>query len=101
MKTRRTPEQLISDLEAKIADVKARAARRQARANPVVRHALVAARALDRALAEVAEATTKEALQAARTALGAVEGVLPPTAAQPGRVPRPRARKQEAELQPQ
>lgn len=48
--TRRTPEQMIADLEERIATVKARAAAKQAKADPAGKALLVAAKAVDRAI---------------------------------------------------
>lgn len=46
----RTPEQVVLDLEAKIAAVKARAASRQAKANPAGKALVLAVKAIDKAL---------------------------------------------------
>lgn len=78
-RVRRTPEQQIKDLEAKIADVKARAARKQAKANPTTRYVTAAVKAIDNALGACDDATTKRALQEARTMLSsclALDGVI-------------------------
>jgi hypothetical protein len=78
-RVRRTPEQLIKDLEAKIADVKARAARKRAKANPTTRYITAAVKAIDNALGTCGDATTKSALQEARTTLSscmALDGVI-------------------------
>lgn len=45
----RSADQIVADLEAKIVDVKARDARRKAKARPEVQLALVAQRALNKA----------------------------------------------------
>ena len=48
--TRRTPEQMIADLEAKIAAVKARAATKKAKADPAGKALTAAAKAVDKAI---------------------------------------------------
>ncbi len=48
-RNRRTPEQIVADLQAEIEAVKARAAAQQAKADPPVRALLIAAKALDKA----------------------------------------------------
>ena len=80
----RTPEQVVADLEAKIAAVKARAASRQAKANPVGKALLVAVKAIDKALGVAAEAKNDglaRALESSRAPLSeqVVEmGIRPP-----------------------
>lgn len=80
---RRGVEQLIADLEAKIAGIKEREARKQAKADPALRHASAALRSIDKALAEVEDSATEKALNEARstlaTCLGAGGGVLKPS----------------------
>lgn len=78
-RVRRTPEQLIQDLEAKIAEVKARAARKQARSNPATRHTSQALKSIDKALQASDDPATKKALQEARATLSAclaLDGVV-------------------------
>ncbi len=48
-RNRRTPDQIVADLQAKIEAVKARAAAKEAKANPQARALLVAAKGLDKA----------------------------------------------------
>jgi hypothetical protein len=69
---RRTPEEMVADLEAKIAGVKARAATRGLKASPEGKALVTAVRAIDRA-ARVATETDdrglERALEAARAPL--------------------------------
>lgn len=69
--TRRTTEQIVADLQAKIDAVQARAARRQARANPAVRHGTAAIKAIDKATRETTDGAARNALEDARGALSA------------------------------
>jgi hypothetical protein len=76
---RRTPEQMIADLEVKIASVKSRAQRQKAKAHPATRLAIVAVKTIDKALVAAPNNPMKGALQEARTTLSAavaVEGVV-------------------------
>lgn len=74
-KKRRGIEQRIADLEAKIAAIKEREARKQAKADPALRHASAALRSIDKALSATKDATTKQALSSARSALCTLDGV--------------------------
>ncbi|MCY2961750.1 MAG: hypothetical protein NTY35_16440 [Planctomycetota bacterium] len=77
-KTRRTTEEIVADLQAKIAAVQAAGARRKARQNPAVKHGRAAVSSIDRAAKETADATARKALEAARGELSAwlaVEGL--------------------------
>ena len=83
-RTRRTPEQMIADLEKQIQKVKSRAQEREARKDPTIRHVAAAVRSIDKALAATQDAATKEALSEARatlTACQALEGGTPRPAA--------------------
>ena len=91
-RTRRTPEQLIADLEKKIDQVKRRAEQRKAKKDPTLRHVTGAVRAIDKALAVSEDRATKSALDEARATLGAVltlNGVMHPKGN--GRVAVPKA----------
>lgn len=69
---KRSPEQMISDLEAEIERVKARAIAKEAKAQPEGKALIVAVRALDKAARVAADAGNKEvmsALEGARAAL--------------------------------
>jgi len=90
----RTPEQMVADLEQKIAQVKLRAMRKAARANPVVKEATAAIKALDRALAAGAEEPMRSGLEEARTTITqvvATTGLMLPAPA--GEAVAPRKRK--------
>jgi hypothetical protein len=69
--TRRTEEDLIAELEAKIAAIKTRAARKQVRKDPSLRHISGAVRSIDKALAESSDNATRQALNEARSTLSA------------------------------
>ena len=62
---------MIADLEAKIHVIKARQARKQAKADPAIRHASAALRSIDKALAATKDAGTRQALSEARSSLSA------------------------------
>ena len=70
-RSRRDPEQLVADLQAKIESIKARAARRQARSNPAIRHTVAAVRNMDKAMAAAEDNVLRKALEEARAGLGA------------------------------
>ena len=72
---RRTEEQLIADLEARIQSLKERAIQKKARANPATRHTTAAVRSIDKALETAEDATTRNALQEARATLSALLAV--------------------------
>ena len=91
--TRRTPEQIVADLQAKIAAVEARAAAKEARSKPESAAFIAAARTLQKALA-AARAEKNAPME------GAVEAALATMsvhAVEAGfRMPQPRERKQGA-----
>ncbi|MBI5362691.1 MAG: hypothetical protein HZA53_05895 [Planctomycetes bacterium] len=62
-------------MQAKIASIEVRTKRREARANPAVKQAIVAVRAIDRGLAGASDTTMKGALLEARTTLAACVAV--------------------------
>ncbi len=66
---RRSPDQIVADLEAKIARVREREATKTLRADPAIKLTSLAARALNKALREAKEPELVEALTAARGAL--------------------------------
>jgi hypothetical protein len=68
-RNRRTPDQIVADLQAEIEAVKARAAEKEARANPDTRALIAAARFVDRSADDCGD-ETKRALEAARAILG-------------------------------
>jgi len=67
---RRSIDQQIADLAAKIEAIKQREARKQARADPALRHAAAAVKAIDRALDATEDSRLARALKEARAALG-------------------------------
>ena len=66
---RRSVDQKIADLAAKIVALKEREARKQAKADPALRHAAAALKSVDNALAESKDAATRKALTETRSAL--------------------------------
>lgn len=71
-RTVRTPEEMIADLEAKIASVKRRAERQKVKKDPSLRHINAAVKSIDKALAASADSATRTALDEARATLAAV-----------------------------
>ena len=72
-RTVRTPEQIVADLEAEIARVKARAAATQAKAAPEGKPFMTAVKVVDKAIKAARDAGNNEMLQAlesARATLG-------------------------------
>jgi hypothetical protein len=70
-RVRRNEDQLIQDLEARIAALKARAERKKITRDPALKHINAAVRSIDKAHAESNDATTKKALDEARSTLAA------------------------------
>lgn len=68
---RRTTEEIVADLQAKIADVQARAARKVARQDPAVRHTAGAVKLLDKALNATTDGVARKTIEEARQSLGA------------------------------
>lgn len=82
-RARRSPDQMIEDLQKQIEQVKRRAAQRKVKTDPALRHVAGAIRSIDKALAASKDAATKEALGEARASLSAVltlSGVVLPKA---------------------
>ena len=80
---RRNDEQLISDLQAKIEAIKARAARKEARGNPSVRFTIAAVKNLDKAAGATEDAVHRKTLEEARSGLAAwlsMSGIAMPAA---------------------
>jgi hypothetical protein len=90
-RTRRTPQQQIADLQAKIAAIKQRAEQKKAMKDPALKHVAAALRSIDRALSESKDAALRQSLNEARKLLTSghapSSGVLIPAA------PGARARK--------
>lgn len=79
---RRSPEEQLAHLKAKLDQVKARAARRETLRDPALRHVGNAVRALKRALDTTSDEATREALNEANAILAAclaLHGVAPAT----------------------
>jgi hypothetical protein len=68
---RRNEEQLIHDLEAKIASLKAKAERKKVKKDPSLKHISMAVRSIDKALGESSDSATRQALNEARSTLSA------------------------------
>ena len=86
-RTRRTPEQMIANLEKQIREVKRKAQQRDARKNPTTRHVSAAVRCIDKALAATQDTATKKALSEARATLAACQALGRGTL-----IPRPQTR---------
>ena len=92
-RTRRTPEQLIEDLQKQIEAVKARAARAKVKKDPALRHINGAVRSIDKAAKATGDNAVRKALEDARATLGAClamngaapKGVLKPAKRGPAR----------------
>jgi len=91
---RRTTEEIVADLQAKIVAVEAAGARRKARANPATKHGTAALKLIDKAAGATADVTARKALEAARGELSAwlaVEGLaVAPGASDAAKKPRKR-----------
>jgi hypothetical protein len=90
-RTRRSAEQMIADLQDKIAKIKSRADQAKVKKDPALRHMHGAVRSIDKALAATKDVATRTALNEARTTLAAtlaLQGVAPR-----GRSLTPRARR--------
>jgi hypothetical protein len=70
-RSRRSPEQLIADLEKRIHEIKRRAEQRKAKKSPALRYMTSALRSIDKALSESDDSTTRKALDEARSTLSA------------------------------
>ena len=79
-RTRRSPEEQIADLKAKIEGIKTRAARQSVKKDPALRHISGAVRSITKALAETRDKATREALTEAQATLSAclaLSGMIP------------------------
>lgn len=70
-RTRRTPEQMIEDLQAEIERVKARAARAKVKKDPALKHIAAAVRSIDKAAGASEDKAIRTALGEARATLAA------------------------------
>jgi hypothetical protein len=78
---RRSEDQLIADLQAKIEALKLKAAAKRVTKDPAAKHTAIAVRAIDDALAQAKDATQRQALSEARSVLVAylqLEGIKIP-----------------------
>ena len=88
---RRSPEQLIADLQAEIASIKARADREKTKKDPALRHVASALRAVDQALELSQDKVLRTALNEARLTLSsclAANGVAVPNGSAGAKRPR-------------
>ena len=67
-RTRRSPEERIKELQAKIVEIQTRAARKR---DPTMTHINASVRAIDKALGTTEDSATRKALEEARTTLAA------------------------------
>ncbi|MCK6445765.1 MAG: hypothetical protein L6Q99_05180 [Planctomycetes bacterium] len=70
-RTRRSPEQRIADLQAKIEAIKTKAERAKTKRNPALRHMSAALKSVDKAMAESDDNATRKALDEVRATLSA------------------------------
>src|SRR5947207_8870952 len=70
-RNRRTQEQVIADLEARIVALKHRAAQKHVKRDPALKHINAAVRSIDKAVSECEDLATKKALSEARETLSA------------------------------
>jgi hypothetical protein len=96
-RTRRSPEQMIKDLQAEIERVKARAARARVKKDPALKHISAAVRAIDKAAAATADKAIRSALAEGRATIAACLGL---GGAAPAGAPVA-ARKQGAKVEPE
>jgi hypothetical protein len=68
---RRSPEQMIADLQQEIERIKTRAAQRKVRRDPALRHVTAAVRSIDKAMGATTDAATRKAFNEARATLAA------------------------------
>lgn len=69
---RRSPEEMIADLEAQVARIKERSERHKATRDPTLRHVSAALRSIDKALAVSEDVATRQGLDEARGTLAAI-----------------------------
>jgi hypothetical protein len=70
-RARRTPEQMIEDLQAEIERIKTRAAQAKVKKDPALRHINGAVRSIDKAAKATSDAAIRKALEGARATLTA------------------------------
>jgi len=71
-RTRRSPEQLIADLQKKIEAIKARAEQKKVRQNPILKHVRAALKGIDKALSAAEDRASRDTLNEARSGLSAL-----------------------------
>ena len=71
-RVRRSPDQLIQDLQKRIEDIKTRAERKKVTASPVLRHVRKALGAIEKAMGATQDNTTRKALDETRSTLSAL-----------------------------
>jgi hypothetical protein len=71
----RSAEQIVADLEAKIASVRAREERKKRMADPVVKYARGASKLIEKGIAAANDPVTKKALQDALLAVNGCVGI--------------------------
>ncbi len=71
MNRRRSPEELVADLQAKIEAIKQRAVRAKTKRDPALRHISKAHKAVEAALNETGDGATRQALQEVHAILAA------------------------------
>jgi hypothetical protein len=79
-RTRRSPDDIVADLQAKIDKIKAKAEQAKVKKDPALRHISGAIRAIEKATAASSDAVTREALTEVWTILTAclaMSGALP------------------------
>jgi hypothetical protein len=93
-RVRRGEEQLIADLQAKIENIKARAATTTAKSDPTFRHVSKAIKSIDAAMSSTGDQPIRTALQEARATLSAcmqLKGVFMPQGRRSGNAVDPDA----------
>jgi hypothetical protein len=95
-RTRRSPEQRIADLQAKIESIKHKAERAKVKRDPSLRHMSAALKSVDKAMAETEDKATRTALEDVRATLSATLALNGVVAAK-GSSGAPRARRASAE----
>ncbi|MCE9593023.1 MAG: hypothetical protein K8S98_02415 [Planctomycetes bacterium] len=96
-RTRRSPEQRIADLQAKIESIKHKAERAKVKRDPSLRHMSAALKSVDKAMAETEDKATRTALEDVRATLSATLALNGVVAAKGGSGGAPRTRRASAE----
>ena len=91
---RRTDEQLIADIKGEIASLEARAARKQVKRDPALKHVTATMRSIDKAMSAAEDVALRKSLDEARSIVSAClsfSGVLMPTKAVERKAPTDRS----------